>query len=177
MDLSAKLGVRKGSLWVLLAANLFLLLLAWIMAFYSYPRLPHEMPLWLNFFGQEVMRVKKSQLFFSYPLAQSLFFIGFWLLSKVEFSKNRLFQSVAENLSERQNSLLSDLKKEFVYLALVFFNLIFIHIQRSLILVAHGVERGVSRFYFYSLFGFILIFIPFYWIRAKMLIKISAQNS
>ena len=63
--------------------------------------------------------------------------------------------------------------KEMVFLILIFFNLIFIHIQRSLILLARGVERGVSELYFYSLFGIILALIPVYQIRAKIMAKMG----
>jgi len=58
--------------------------------------------------------------------------------------------------------------KEYVYLTLVFFNLIFIHIQRSLILVAHQVAQGVDKYYFYLLFAIILVLIPYYRIRVRL---------
>jgi hypothetical protein len=60
------------------------------------------------------------------------------------------------------------LLKEYVYLTLIFINLIFIHVQRSLILVARQVEKGVDRFYFYSLFGIILILIPYFRMRVRL---------
>jgi hypothetical protein len=63
------------------------------------------------------------------------------------------------------------LMKEMVFLVLIFFNLIFIHLQRSLILLAYGVERGVRELYFYSLFGIILALIPIYQIRARIMAK------
>ena len=58
--------------------------------------------------------------------------------------------------------------KEYMFLTLIFINLIFIHVQRSLILVARHVEKGVDKFYFYSLFGIILILIPYYRLRVKL---------
>jgi hypothetical protein len=64
-----------------------------------------------------------------------------------------------------------DLQKEFILLVLIFFQLIFIHIQRSLILMAHGVEQGIRPFYFYSVFGIILILIPYYRLRLNALGK------
>jgi len=51
--------------------------------------------------------------------------------------------------------------------------LIFIHLQRSLILLAHGVEKGVRELYFYSLFGIILALIPVYQIRAKIMLRME----
>lgn len=171
MDLNLRLEARRGIFWMLFGANLLLLSLGWIVAFYSYPRLPQQMPLWLNFFGQEVIRMKKSLLFFGYPLAQTLFFVIFWLLSRIEFSKIRSSEQAFRKSHGRQSSLYSNLMKEMVFLVLIFFNLIFIHLQRSLILLAYGVERGVRELYFYSLFGIILALIPIYQIRAKIMAK------
>jgi len=171
MDSSLKFEAKRKILVMLLAANLFLLCLGWIVAFYAYPLLPQEMPLWLSFFRQEVIKVEKSPIFFAYPLVQTLFITGFWILSRSGFSKAKLFVQPDENLSQRQKTLYSNLMKELVSLTLIFFNLIFIHIERSLILLAHGVEKGVMELYFYSLFGMILILIPLYQMRAKMLIR------
>ena len=58
--------------------------------------------------------------------------------------------------------------KEYMFLTLIFVNLIFIHVQRSLILMARRIEMGVDKFYFYSLFGIILILIPYYRLRIKL---------
>jgi uncharacterized membrane protein len=171
MDLNFRLEARKGIVWMLLGANLLLLLLGWIVAFYTYPRLPQQMPLWLNFFGQEVIKMNKSPLFFCYPLAQTLFFVIFWLLSRIEFPKVKNPLQALGKSHEIQSRLYSNLMKEMVFLVLIFFNLIFIHIQRSLILLAYGVEKGVRVLYFYSLFGIILALIPLYKIRAKIMAK------
>ncbi len=61
--------------------------------------------------------------------------------------------------------------KEYVYLTLIFFNLIFIHLQKSLILVSHQVAQGVDKYYFYLLFGIILVLIPYYRIRVRLFIR------
>ncbi len=61
--------------------------------------------------------------------------------------------------------------KEYVYLTLIFFNLIFIHIQKSLILVSRQVAQGVDKYYFYLLFVIILVLIPYYRIRVRLFIK------
>ncbi len=172
-----KLETRRGIPTLLLAANLFLLCLGWIMMVYAYPRLPQEMPFWLSFFGQEPIIAKKSVVFFIYPLVQTLFFACFLFFSRIGFSRINPAKRKPGNLSPRQRQLLFNLMKEFVYLVLIFFNLIFIHIQRSLILLAHGVEKGVSTFYFYSLFGIILAFIPFYKIRGTLLIRMEKSQS
>lgn len=161
----------KRALIFLALANILLLCAGWIMALYAYPHLPLKMPLWINFFGQPIMNTKKTMLFFIYPLAQTVFNLSFWRLSKIKHEENRLFGKSLLNLSERKFTLYSRLKRELIYLALIFFNLIFIHLQRSIILLAHEIEKGISEFYFYSLFGIILMLIPYYRIRTKLILK------
>jgi len=128
------------------------------MAFYAYPRLPQKIPLWLNFFGEQTIMTEKSPLFFIYLLAQTLFFIFFLVMTRTISSrkmvpwKSRIF-------------------KEYIYLTLIFFHLIFIHVQRTIILVAHQVVEGVDKYYFYLLFGVILVLIPYYRIRVRLSIR------
>jgi len=124
------------------------------MVIVAYPKLPQRIPLWLDLFEQQHIMVKKSPLFFLYILAQTLFFVLLFYL--------------ARKISSRiKASWEAEIFKEYVYLTLIFFNLIFIHVQRSLILVAHQVEKGVDKLYFYSLFGIILILIPYFRLRKK----------
>ncbi len=150
--------MRKKSVLLLLICNWVLLGTAAVMAFYAYPRLPQKIPIWLNFFGQQTIIIEKSPRFFIYLLAQTLFFIFFLVMTKKISSrkivpwKSRVF-------------------KEYAYLILIFFNLIFIHIQKSLILVSHQVAQGVDRYYFYLLFCIILVLIPYYRIRVKLFIR------
>lgn len=135
--------------------NGILLCAGWVMVIVAYPKLPQKIPLWLDLFNQQHIMVKKSPLFFLYILAQTLFFILLFYL--------------ARKISSRiTNSREAELFKEYVYLTLIFFNLIFIHVQRSLILVAHHVEKGVDKLYFYSLFGILLILIPYFRLRKKL---------
>jgi hypothetical protein len=131
------------------------------MAFYAYARLPVRIPLWLNFFGREPVFSDKSPVFFIYVLAQTLLLIVVLYVIWVKHRKNRSKQSPA----------ILSLQKEIVLLEMIFFQLIFIHIQRSLILLAHGVEKGIRPYYFYSVIGFILILIPYYRMRLKALRK------
>ncbi len=56
------------------------------------------------------------------------------------------------------------------------FNLIFIHIQKSLILVSHQMAQGVDKYYFYLLFGIILVLIPYYRIRVRLFIKKTEET-
>jgi len=72
-------------------------------------------------------------------------------------------------LSPELQAALTNLKKELVLLLMIFFNLIFIHIQRSLIWLAHGLSAGVNKFYFFSLIIIILLLIPYYRFRRSLL--------
>ena len=162
-------GVSTKSARFLLAANGLLLVIGWVMAFVAYPRLPESMPLWLNFSGQSVLLVRRSLLFFIYPVAQTAFAVVFWFLSRSAVLSRRMFKEEQSASSSAQKKAFRELKEEFVVLVLLFFNLIFIHLQRSLILLAHRLERGVDPVYFYTLFGVILILLPYYRLRAKLL--------
>lgn len=163
--------MRKKTLLFLIMANTLLLCAGWIMALYAYPHLPSKMPLRISLFGQQIMNTKKSLLFFIYPFVQTIFFLGFWWVSKIKYEEKRLFGKFASGFSEEKLPLYLQLKKEFAYLVLIFFNLIFIHLQRSIILVAHKIEKGISNYYFYSLIGIVLILIPYYRIRTKLILK------
>jgi len=131
------------------------------MAFYAYARLPSRMPLWLNFFGQDPILSDKSPFFFIYVLVQTFIFVVFLSVIRIIHRRKKSIQPL----------LVQSLQKEIVLLVSIFFQLIFIHIQRSLILLAHGVEKGIRPYYFYSVFGFILILIPYYHMRLKALRK------
>ena len=148
----------KKSVILLLICNWVLLGTAAVMAFYAYPRLPQKIPIWLNFFRQQTIITEKSPLFFIYLLAQALFFIFFLIVTRIISSRKMVPWK-------------APIFKEYVYLTLIFFNLIFIHIQRSLILVAHQVAEGVDKYYFYLLFAIILVLIPYYRIRVKLFVR------
>jgi len=47
--------------------------------------------------------------------------------------------------------------------------LIFIHIQSSLVLLAHQIRGGINSFYFFALFLAVLALIPYYRMRAKII--------
>lgn len=146
---------------LLFSFNLILISVSWLMAFYAYPKLPAKIPFWINFVGQESMSAEKSPLFFSYAFSQTLLVIVFLVIIHFKHRREK----------DRVSSSVHDLQKEFILLVLIFFQLIFIHIQRSLVLMAHGVEQGIRPFYFYSVFGIILILIPYYRLRLKALGK------
>ncbi|MBN1223682.1 MAG: hypothetical protein JXB23_10555 [Candidatus Aminicenantes bacterium] len=148
--------MQKKSLFILFIFNCILVGAGWTLALYSYPRLPQRMPLWLHFLGQSPMMMRKSILFFIYPVSQIIFNIVFILLARLLSSRRRA-------LWER--ALLMD----HVLLSLIFFNLIFIHALSSLVLLAHQIRGGINSFYFIALFLVVIILIPYYRLRGKIL--------
>jgi uncharacterized membrane protein len=151
---------RKANI-LLLSFNLILVAISWVMALYAYARLPDRMPLWVNFFGRQPTLNDKSPIFLLYVIGQTLLvtaIIFFFLIRRPRENPNKSMP-------------VRNLRKEFILLALIFFQLLFIHVQRSIILMAHGVERGIRPFYFYSVFGIILLLIPLYRMRLKILQK------
>jgi uncharacterized membrane protein len=131
---------------------------SWVLALYSYPRLPDEMPFWINFMNQPSIMTEKSAVFFIYPVVQTLFVF--------------LFMGIARVLAKRkkktwQKKLLMD----YVLLNLIFFNLIFIHVLSSLVLLAHRAGEGINRTYFFSIVIAILLLIPYYRMRAKAMAR------
>jgi hypothetical protein len=63
---------------------------------------------------------------------------------------------------------LTGLKREVLYLALIFFNLIFIHLQTSRILFSVGIGTGVNRIYFTALVLMVaFLLVPYYRIRRR----------
>jgi uncharacterized membrane protein len=148
--------MQNKSIRILLIFNGILIAVGWILAIYSYPRLPQRMPLWLNFYGQTPMMTEKSFLFFVYPLSQTLFAVIFFLVVKALVSRIR-------------TSWKAGLLLDQALLNLIFFNLIFIHIQSSLVLMARQIREGVNRSYFFALIVVILLLIPYYRLRAKII--------
>lgn len=153
------LRVRKDAVFWLKIFNAVLLVTGWILAFYAYPRLPEVIPLWLKFSGEPTLLMDKSPLFFIYPASQTLFFF--------------LFAWVALKLRGRKPEKKDDTAGEMVFLSLIFFNLIFIHLQRSIILLAHGIENGVDKLYLLSLIGILVLLVPFYRLRKKVLAQLK----
>jgi hypothetical protein len=168
---------------MLFAFNGLLIAAGWVMAAYSYPRLPDLIPYWLNLAGQDVIKAGRSPLFFIYPAAQTVFVVALWLVARIwvkrpdktkkpkHLDKKAHISAISDAKQKEFGHALINLKKEFVLLELIFFNLIFIHIQRSLIWLAHGLSAGVNKFYFFSLIIIILLLIPYYRLRRSLLNK------
>ena len=147
--------LKNRTVPILFIFNVILVIVSWLMSVVAYPRLPAQIPVWIDILGRPFVMEPKSLLFFFSPLVQTGLFLGLYLLV-------RLLANFVEN-PQKQNVL-----KESVLLILIFFQLIFIHIQRVLIFLAHGIEGGFNRFYFYALFVIILVLIPYFRIRLKL---------
>jgi len=163
--------------YLLLIFNLILLAASWVMLIYAYPRLPSLIPLWLNFSGSPFL-YSKSLLIFLYPLGETIFNLLFIKLAKLARLRIRWPQpkKAVKGLPATSDGSRARLRQEFALLALIFFNLIFIHVERSLILVAHQVEKGVNSFYFLMLFLILIMLIPYYRIRELMEKKQSQRR-
>ena len=161
--------LQKLSIPLVAFFNGILLFLGWMMALYAYPRLPSRIPLWLAFAGQETLFFNKSPAFFIYPVIQSVFSVLFIFLGFFIIHKNYSIRSPEYPYYENLLDQLRNVDREYVLLVLLFFNLVFIHLHRTLILVAHGLANNVQGPYFYSLFVIIILLIPFYNLRKKSL--------
>jgi cytochrome b561 len=162
-------GSGRSVLKLLGAASWLLLVVSWVMSIYAYPRLPEKMAIWTSFWNREVVRGERAPLFFVYPIAQTLAFLASMVVAK------RLFFRAPEPDPETPPSptelgdRLLDLKREVVYLGLIFLNLVFIHLQTSLILVSHELAKGINRYYFVMLVVVLIGIVPYYRVRRRML--------
>lgn len=162
----------RFSLAFLSGCNLLLLLASWVMMVYAYSRLPSEIPLWLNLAQQPVYKFPKSPIIFLYPMAQTAGCVIFWLVGRLWVDKpGKAREKHNEHISfsaKASDGYQQYIKREIVLLALVFYNLIFIHLERSLIWLAHGLAAGVNKVYFLSLILAMLLMIPYYRLRLKI---------
>ena len=167
MDVRKIENIKNLTIIFLFWANILLLSLGWIMSNYSYSRLPQRIPLWINFLNQQPLYTQKSLHFFIYPLIQTFYCLIFWIASRIEAMGDVKYLKQKISLEEKRIHL-SRLRREFIYLALIFFNLIFIHIQKSLIFLARGIGE-LNRVYFIGIFAILLVLIPLYRLRLRLL--------
>lgn len=160
--------MKKYSFPLLLSCNIILIALGWVMALYTFPRLPSDIPLWPVFSGQTILWGSKSFLFFIYPAAQTLFSLIFGLAAHIILKKKNRTPPLSLMRPEKRIDHLN-LGREHTVLALIFFNLIFIHIQRCLILMAHGIEKGCRPVHLFSFVAVLLMLIPMFRLRRKMI--------
>ena len=147
---------KEKSPAILFIFNVILAGTGWVMAVYAYPQLPGRIPLWFDIHGQACCIRDKSLLYFMIPLVQTAFFLGFSLVARAVSAKVK-------------DHRIGQVYKESVYLSLIFFNLVFIHIQRGLVFMAHEIPGGINTFYFYALFVIILVLIPYHRLRLKQI--------
>jgi len=141
--------------------NGLLLIAGWAMALIAYPRLPSCILLWINFFHQSPLRLEKNLAFFIYPFTQLILALVFSLVSL-----RPIIPAEIGNSKLRQK--LNYLWQEQAWTALIFLNLILIHLQRSLIFLSHGLKEGLQPTYFLILFVLLFLLIPAYRLRTKM---------
>lgn len=145
----------------LVVCNGLLLIAGWAMAIVAYPRLPSTILLYINFFHQSPLRFEKTGVFFVYPLAQLFLSFVFCFVS--------LRPKIAAKINNHHlRQRLQHLWQEQAWTALIFFNLILIHVQRSLIFLSHGLREGLQPTYFLILFVILFFLIPAYRLRIKM---------
>jgi hypothetical protein len=166
------LGPRQKPVIIrlLFVASWILLGVAWALAIYGYSRLPQEVSSWLSLWKSNQPRVERSLAFFIYPICQAFSFFAFLTLAKIFFIKGSASGRGSQPLDTEKNKRILDLKKEVIYLTLIFINLIFIHLQTSLILLCHQIGGGINKFYFSMLIGVVIMLIPFYRIRRKIIL-------
>jgi hypothetical protein len=165
-----RFGDSGSKVLTLLAFASWLLLgVSWVMSVYAFPGLPDKVASWTSVWSTEAVRVERSPAFFVYPIAQTLFFLVSLLLAKVVFFRAPGSDFQDRSLQSDGNERLLGLKKEVAYLALIFLNLVFIHLQTSLILISHELAKGINRFYFAMLLVVLLMLIPYYRVRRQML--------
>jgi len=107
-----------------------------------------------------------------YPVAQTVFFLAIRFGAGAFFfrvhGQGKRAMVVSQEEVERR---LLDLKKETLFLILIFSSLVFIHLQTSLVLLSHRLVSGVNAFYLGMLLAVLLILIPYYAVRRRMLLR------
>jgi len=131
----------------------------------EYGRLPAKIASWRSLWAAGLAAVDKSPAFFLYPAAQVAFFAAFLVLAELYFVGAPEEGSETTPVDPDRAGRLRDLKEEAVSLALIFINLIFIHLQTSLILLSRGIGTGINRPYALMLVAVLLVLIPYYHIR------------
>jgi uncharacterized membrane protein len=157
------------AVWFLRALNLILLGVVWFVSLTAYGRLSGRMASWSSVWTGQPVMVARSWNFFLYPLAQAAFCAAFLGLASILFLQRLPEEGKVPPPPPETVRRIRALRTEVVYLALIFFNLIFIHLQTTRILLSYRIGPGIKRIYFVMLIvmiGFILG--PYYRIRLKI---------
>jgi magnesium-transporting ATPase (P-type) len=131
--------LKQRSVQILLIFNCILLVASWAMSLSAFPRLPNL----------------RNLLFFVTPMFQTcLFLVFFW-------GSRRIARKRGEGRKSR-------ILQEAVFLLFLFIQLLLIHVQRTLIYLAHGVAQGYNPVYVAALFLIFLLLIPYFRLRLRM---------
>ncbi len=148
--------LQERSSRILLVFNGILLVASWVMSLVAYAQLPTRVPLFIDLLGRPLVEFDRSPLFFLSPLLQSgLFVVFLWIAQRI---------SQKQQLKKKANIL-----QEAFLLIYIFIQLVFIHVQRTLIYLAHGEDKGFNPVYFYGLFVIIVVLVPYFRLRLKLL--------
>ena len=150
---------RKRSVVLLQWANWILLGVSWGMSLQAYLRLTGRMAFWLSVWRQVPVMVDKSWLFFSYPLIQTAVVFGSLSLAGTYFIGRAGTQDLA------------NLRAEVTHLELIFVNILFIHLQTTLLLRSFGIGGGLNVSYMAIIAAVIVILVPYYQIRRRILTR------
>jgi hypothetical protein len=153
---------------LLLAANLVLLGVVWFVSISVYDRLPQRVLSWSSLWRGHPVLVERSWTFYLYPIAQVVLCAAWLGLAEIFFLRTPRRGGEIAPPDPAQVRREGTLRREVVYLALIFFNLLFIHLQTSLILLSREIGPGINRPYFVMLLA-MLLFIPgpYYRMRLK----------
>jgi uncharacterized membrane protein len=148
--------LQEKAVSLLFVFNCILLVASWVMSIAAFPNLPATVPRLIDWLGRPLAQGDRSLVFFLSPLLQTgLFLVCMWGSQKIAGRT-------------KDPRLKGPLLREAALLAYIFIQLIFIHVQRTLIYLAHGVERGFNPPYFYALFVIILALVPYFRLRMKL---------
>lgn len=131
--------LKRRSVQILFMFNCILLVATWVMSVSAFPRLPEL----------------RTPLFFVTPLFQTCLFLVF------SWESRRIAR-------KRGGGRRTRILQEAVFLLFIFIQLLLIHVQRSLIFLAHGVSQGFNPVYVASLCVIFLLLIPYFRLRLKM---------
>ncbi len=143
MSVLPPLKFWKGTRTFLVILNTLLVVADWIMAFYTYPRIPSPMAARLAIFGWEFGPQTKSVLFYLIPFVQALVNLTVVTVGRVAAFLPR-------------DRGLGALREEHISMAMIFINVVFIHLERNVISLAYAGESSLSSTYLVTL-GVILV--------------------
>lgn len=149
------LNFLKKTVPFLVVLNILLLVAAWIMSFYSYPRVPSTMAARLAVFGWEFGPRTRSLLFFLCPVLQTLL-----NLAAVAAGRMAAFRSRSAGLGA--------LREEHLYMGMIFLNVILIHLERNVIALAYAGRSSLNFTYLVTLAVIIVLIFFYYRLRRKM---------